>query len=78
MKVLWFTNTPSLYMSHSKKDVTGYNGGGWIESSEKEIRKIDGVELAVAFFYDGQPFKICQDDSLYYPIPKPNNTLAKK
>ena len=78
MKILWFTNTPSLYMPQSMKNVTGYNGGGWIESSEKEIRKIDGVELAVAFFYDGQPLKICQDDSLYYPIPKPNNTLAKK
>lgn len=65
-------------MPQSKKNVTGYNGGGWIESAEKEIRKIDGVELAVAFFYDGQPFKICQGSSLYYPIPKPNNTLAKK
>ena len=78
MKILWFTNTPSLYMPQSKKNVTRYNGGGWIESAEKEIRKIDGVELAVAFFYDGQPFKICQDGSLYYPIPTPCHTLRKK
>ena len=49
MKILWFTNTPSLYMPQSKKNVTRYNGGGWIESAEKEIRKIDGVEHAVAF-----------------------------
>ena len=78
MRILWFTNTPSLYIPQSKKNVMGYNGGGWIASAEKEIRKIDGVELAVAFFYDGQQFKICQDGSIYYPIPKPNNTLAKK
>ena len=28
MRLLWFTNTPSLY----KKNNKGYNGGGWIES----------------------------------------------
>lgn len=78
MKILWFTNTPSLYMPESKNYVTRYNGGGWIASAEKEIRKIDGIELAVAFFYDGQPFKICQGSSLYYPIPTPCNTLRKK
>lgn len=78
MKVLWFTNTPSLYMSHSKKDVTGYNGEGWTASAGKAIRKIESIELAVAFFYDGQPFKICQDGILYFPIPTPCHTLRKK
>lgn len=65
-------------MPQSKNDVTRYNGGGWIESAEKEIRKIDGVELAVAFFYDGQPLKICQDGILYYPIPTPYHNLREK
>lgn len=78
MKVLWFTNTPSLYLPQSKNDVTGYNGGGWIASAEKVIRKIDDIELAVAFLYDGQPFKVYQNGGLYYPIPNPYNTITKK
>ena len=78
MRILWFTNTPSLYMPQSKNDVTGYNGGGWIASAEKEIRKIDDIELAVAFLYDGQPFKVCQNEGLYYPILNPCNTIIKK
>ena len=65
-------------MPQSKNDVTGYNGEGWTASAGKAIRKIESIELAVAFFYDGQPFKICQGSSLYYPIPKPNNTWTKK
>ena len=35
MRVLWFTNTPSCYCDKQ----VGYNGGGWIFSLEKELRK---------------------------------------
>lgn len=78
MKVLWFTNTPSLYMQQSQIDVTGYNGEGWTASAGKEISKIDGIDLAMAFCLDGQPFKVSQNGSLYYPIPNPCNTIIKK
>lgn len=78
MKVLWFTNNTSLYIPISDNKRYGYNGGGWISSAEKEIRKIDDIELAVSFMYDGQPFKVSQNGGLYYPITSPCNMKIKK
>lgn len=65
MKVLWFTNTTSLY----KKDIKGYNGGGWIESLEKIISKENDIELAVSFFDSDDCFKVKKKGTTYYPIP---------
>jgi len=47
MRVLWFTNTPSLYDQGKHH----YNGGGWIESLEQLIKEQEGIELAVSFFH---------------------------
>lgn len=73
MKILWFTNTPSLY----KKKITGYNGGGWIESLEQIISKKNDIELAVSFFHPDDCFKIKQEETTYYPIPLYNSIFKK-
>jgi glycosyltransferase involved in cell wall biosynthesis len=46
MRVLWFSNTPSL-----AAEALNYkeNVGGWIASLEKEINKLEGIKLGVAF-----------------------------
>ncbi|WP_031443976.1 glycosyltransferase family 4 protein [Arenibacter algicola] len=73
MKILWFTNTPSLY----KKNEKGYNGGGWIESLENIITKENDIELAVGFFHADTNFKKKKGKTTYYPIPL-YNTIVKK
>ena len=64
MKILWFTNTPSLY----EQGKHYYHGGGWIESLKKLIRKRPGIELAVAFFHPTDNKKIFKNRVTYYPI----------
>src|SRR5437763_1576936 len=46
MKVVWFTNTPSLPETYINNKPTG---GGWIKSLEKAIQK--KVELFVVFYH---------------------------
>lgn len=57
MKILWFTNTPSLY-PNGKRNC--YHGGGWISSLEQLIRKNSGIELHIAF-YSGDVDEIVYD-----------------
>ena len=73
MRILWFTNTPSCY----KSEKGGYNGGGWISSLEKEIKKIKDIELGICFHLNGEPSKIIQDKVTYYPISRYTNILGK-
>src|SRR3954468_9079008 len=63
MKVLWFTNTPSLAESYINNKPAG---GGWIKSLEKEIQR--KVELFVVFYHDKdlEPFKF--GETTYFPI----------
>ena len=81
MKVLWFTNTPSLYQSKEKHS---YHGGGWISSLQKLISKEDKIELAISFFHEKDNTKKFQNDVTYYPIlkesgkKKPLQTLFNK
>lgn len=63
MRVLWFANTASNYLSR-----LGYNGGGWISSLETELRKNIDLTLAVSFILDDQSFKVIKDGVTYYPI----------
>jgi glycosyltransferase involved in cell wall biosynthesis len=78
MRILWFTNTPSCYTYEVKGNKTGYNGGGWISSAEKEIRQCHNIELGVSFLMDGQPDKVEQNGVVYYPIPQPILPLFRK
>lgn len=64
MKVLWFTNTSSLF----NKGTHYYNGGGWIESLESIISNDDRIELGISFFHADDTFKVSSDKVTYYPI----------
>ncbi len=65
MRVLWFTNTPSLYKNLSQHH---YYGGGWIESLERVISRSHDIELGISFFHQTDEAKHKQDDATYYPI----------
>jgi len=73
MKVLWFTDTASLY----KKSLTTYNGSGWIESLERIITSIDEIELGISFFHNDECFKSKQGNTTYYPLPLYNTILKR-
>lgn len=68
MRVLWFTNTPSNFSTAKGS----YGGGGWICSLETEICEVDDIELAIAFYLDGEPSKVEKEHVTYYPIPTVN------
>lgn len=73
MKVLWFTNTPSLGADYL--NVKGI-GGGWIESLEEEINKTPNLELGVVFKWNKPGVnQFVVGNTIYYPIKncdKPN------
>lgn len=64
MKVLWFTNTPSLYDQGNHH----YQGGGWIHSLERLIDNDGEIELAVAFFHPTDSQKVKRNNTTYFPI----------
>lgn len=74
MRVLWFTNTSSCYQ---EKIGSGYNGGGWISSLEKEIKKNNDIKLGICFYSrnEKQARKDEQNGIIYYIQPRPQKTL---
>lgn len=69
MRVLWFSNTPSL-AAEVLKDKG--NIGGWISSLEREISRVQEIELGVAFHYgysDKKQFEV--GNTKYYSFPYP-------
>ena len=65
MRVLWFTNTPSLSADYlNDKSV----GGGWIGSLEAELSKISSIQLQISFDLDSdiKPFNL--NTTRYYPV----------
>ena len=76
IKVLWFTNTPSLYNRGNNE----YNGGGWIESLERLVRDNIEIDLAISFFYPQEKNKSRKNNSTYYPIYRNTNNknIVKK
>ncbi len=48
MRILWFSNTASLYSANKLKDVSK-GTGNWISSLEMQIRDVPNLELGVAF-----------------------------
>lgn len=73
MKVLWFTNTPSLY----KNSIHSYNGGGWIESLELIVSSYEEINLAIAFKHPTDYIKTIDNNVTYYPIREPKNLTTK-
>lgn len=64
MKILWFTNTPSLYDQGKHQ----YHGGGWIESLESLLRDQKEVDLGVSFFHPTDNKKIVKNQTTYFPL----------
>ena len=73
MRILWYANTPCLY-----KEKNAYNGGGWLTSLQSELMKEADVELAIAFFLDGEPEKIVESGVTYYPMILPKRNVLQK
>jgi hypothetical protein len=72
MRVMWFTNTPSL--AGNALNLPVYSGG-WIESLEMQFREIENIELAVVFetkkSFDDKKYHIYK--TTYYPVKKKSN-----
>lgn len=66
LKVLWFTNTPSLY----DQDKHHYHGGGWIESLEQLIHDEVNIDLAISFFHSTESLSARKNNCTYYPIKR--------
>lgn len=64
MRVLWFTNTSSLYDQGQHQ----YHGGGWIESLEILVRDLPDIDLAISFFHAKDNTKRLKNNTTYYPI----------
>ncbi len=65
MKILWFTNTPSIASSRFKKTVTI---GGWLYALGTELKKDKRIELAIAFYHDELINPFVEDGVAFYPI----------
>src|SRR5450432_1491649 len=75
MKVLWFTNTPSLAASHLNLRTFG---GGWIEALEEKIKDVENIELAVAFNHgEGKIDRFTEGVTTYYTIPDTRKKVDK-
>jgi glycosyltransferase involved in cell wall biosynthesis len=70
MRILWFTNTPSLaseFLGDNR------NLGGWISSLEKQISKRSDIELGIAFQHGFDPpnsFSIATTQYFSFPYPR--------
>jgi glycosyltransferase involved in cell wall biosynthesis len=69
MKVLWFTNTPSLAAEKlGSKNI----GGSWIEALETEINKVHDIQLGIVVKWDVPgDTNFCIGRTSYYIIKKP-------
>ena len=73
MRILWFTNTPSL-----ASNLLGIENvsGGWIESLERELNDRHNITLGVAFYAKVKRLKIiCNKNVTYYVLPQSNNIV---
>lgn len=78
MRVLWFSNTQGLYKPVNIGNDSGYNGGGWMSSVQKEIMKRKDITLAVSFCMNGEPENVVQDGVCYYPVTHHTKKLKDK
>lgn len=72
MKVLWFTNTPSMAENRVGQQPVG---GGWIKSLENELVKLKEVELGIAFYSNNKVDDFNQNNTKYFPIAKGNSSF---
>lgn len=74
MRVLWFSINPSLY--NSQRD--DHNGGGWIESLERIVHSVSGIELGIVFLsQEDSPSRVEMNGTIYYPLFFKRNFFEK-
>lgn len=66
MKALWFSNSPCGSVMRNKSTVV--KSGGWLISLESELKKVDRLQLEVAFFSDKEEPPFYFDGVKYYPM----------
>lgn len=75
MRVLWFTNTPSLAEEKlGKKSVAG----GWIKSLENHLTNNTDIELGICFFSNRDIKPFSTERTKYYPIYKRTSSKFMK
>ncbi len=70
MRILWFSNTPSLAATKVSKNT---HGGSWIESLEKELTTFPDIELAIAFkkpVQRSEEIKVEGSNTRYFMVPQ--------
>lgn len=73
MKVLWFTNTPSLASSYY--NYTSH-GGGWLKGIEGAVHKYTDWQLAIAFHTKSSKGQL-NTKTTYYPIRNKRGKLFR-
>lgn len=71
MRILWFTNNPSLYTPL-------FFGGAWMSSLEKCISQREDCQLGVAFEFDKPAVKEQRGNTTYYPIYEKRSRLRER
>lgn len=73
MKVLWFTNTPSLADERLNLTITG---GGWIKSLEREIKRED-IDLGITFYVNDRVDPFLLEGVAYFPVYNKKSFVSK-
>ncbi|WP_276372797.1 glycosyltransferase family 4 protein [Chryseolinea sp. H1M3-3] len=75
IKVLWFTNTPSLASEFLNVPSIG---GGWIYSLEEKIKEDQNINLAIAFKHGQEKLnKFTKKNCTYYAIPNCHSKIKR-
>jgi len=67
MKILWFSNTPSL--ASTNLNLKNFSGG-WIDSLEAQLSNVNDISLSIAFYYKSKTVPQIDNNVKYYPIKK--------
>lgn len=75
MKVLWFTNSPSL----AKKRLNQISfGGGWMESLQEQFQTMKDIELGISFYSRSKEKMFSYNGSSYFVLkPAKSNNRFK-
>jgi glycosyltransferase involved in cell wall biosynthesis len=78
MKVLWFSNTPSLASKVLRNEISKETGH-WISSLEQEMKNVTGIEIGIAFHDENNELQIVRNGSVtYFFLPGKNKSRFLK
>ena len=76
MRVLWIGGFGLRNVNDKSK--SGYNGGGWLASLQKEVMKRSDVTLGLVFCRDSAPQKVIQDGITHYVVSNYHKSKKEK